>query len=1040
MPQFTRQHIEAMASAATFQRGERYFQQQRVKSFRPLSEDEVMADIEGTQRYQTLLRWYRGRLESVCSCPVQHNCKHAIALALTWLEQDVDPLLQGLPRELEQWLSKAPTERSSAPLASGRDHILYSFTQVHGQVRLEVYKGYLKKNGEWSRIKRYTPSHLSDYMHPEFLAPEDIDALRLLQATSRSQLILQTPNDYLALQILLPTGRLRYSNQPVVSGPSRTLDWHWQQQAQTYQLQAEVSGCDDFWLIATEPPYYLDLQNGQLGLLQSSFNPAQVRHLQQMPAMTAEQLQQAIIPMRRHYHRDQLSLPIDEPELNHCNTPEPCLTLTSHAWGDESYQPGARLTFIYAGQEFPSWQHTGSGQSWHSHEGEQWCIQRDYDREDELADELIHLGLFTFDGEVWLAQAHDLHAELAMWQQFIADSVPQLQQQGWHIRGLDDMNTTPIQVTPKVTLRDDDGHWFDFALSLPVGDELFLDTQQAIDIWLEQGQPEQLLVPTDDGLVQIDASPLQQLAQLITELHSSKQLNQINRLPAFQLSRMSDLPELDERQAPQAQKLRQQLQDFNGIEQHGPVQGLHATLRPYQQEGLDWLLFLRRYQFGGILADDMGLGKTLQTLALIQALKNRGELDKPALIVAPTSLMSNWQHEASRFTPELKVTLIHGPERDDAFGHIKDSDLVLTSYPLLVRDAARYRKRRFSLLILDEAQNIKNPLTKTAKQVRQLQCDTRLCLSGTPLENHLGELWALMDVALPGLLGGRKSFQQYYRTPIEKHSNSQRQQELAKLVAPFMLRRTKEEVVSELPAKTEIVQYVELGGQQRTLYESIRMSMQKRMQELIASQGMERSHIQFLDALLKLRQACISPALVKLDQAAKVKECAKFEWLQQQLPQLLEEGRNILIFSQFTQVLGLIESQLKQQQITYSKLTGQTRKRQQAIERFQSGDARVFLISLKAGGSGLNLTAADVVVHMDPWWNPAVENQATDRAHRIGQDKPVFVYKLVASDTVEERIQQMQRDKQALADQLFDHSNAAGLPQNSEQLLALLAP
>jgi SNF2 family DNA or RNA helicase len=368
-----------------------------------------------------------------------------------------------------------------------------------------------------------------------------------------------------------------------------------------------------------------------------------------------------------------------------------------------------------------------------------------------------------------------------------------------------------------------------------------------------------------------------------------------------------------------------------------------------------------------------------------------------------------------------------------------ETDLVVTTYPLLLRDRERYKQQTFSLLVLDEAQAIKNPATKIAACVRAIRSDTRLCLSGTPLENHLGELWALLDFALPGLLGGRKAFNENYRKPIEKEGDETRQRELARRVRPFMLRRTKVEVVKELPPKTESVQYVELGGKQRTLYEGVRISMEKRIRDLVARQGMAKSRIEFLDALLKLRQACIDPRLVKLKQAAGIRESAKLDWLAATLPQLLEEGRRILIFSQFTQVLKLIEDHLKSQQVDFSKLTGQTRKRQTAIDRFQDGEVQVFLISLKAGGSGLNLTAADVVIHMDPWWNPAVENQATDRAHRIGQDKPVFVYKLVAADTVEERIHQMQQQKRALADALFDATGASALPQDKDALLALLS-
>jgi SNF2 family DNA or RNA helicase len=293
-----------------------------------------------------------------------------------------------------------------------------------------------------------------------------------------------------------------------------------------------------------------------------------------------------------------------------------------------------------------------------------------------------------------------------------------------------------------------------------------------------------------------------------------------------------------------------------------------------------------------------------------------------------------------------------------------------------------------------------------------------------------------MDFALPGLLAEGDHFRRHFRNQVEA-GNNERRYELSARVAPFMLRRTKAQVVHELPQKTEIVQTVELAKDQRALYETIRISMEKRVRDLLKEKGVARSHIEFLDALLKLRQACIDPRLVKLSQTKKVKAGAKMEWLIETMPELVEEGRKLLIFSQFTEMLELIDKELANLSIPFVKLTGRTRNRQKVIDEFQNGDVPVFLISLKAGGAGLNLTAADTVIHVDPWWNPAVENQATDRAHRIGQNKPVFVYKLVANGTVEEKIQALQKQKQALADALFDGTGKVGLPQSGEELLAL---
>ena len=380
--------------------------------------------------------------------------------------------------------------------------------------------------------------------------------------------------------------------------------------------------------------------------------------------------------------------------------------------------------------------------------------------------------------------------------------------------------------------------------------------------------------------------------------------------------------------------------------------------------------------------------------------------------------MSNWRREASRFTPDLRLVL-QGAERKQQFDKIQDYDLVLTTYPLLPRDEEFLLARKYYYLILDEAQIVKNPAAKAAKVVRAITAEHRLCLTGTPMENHLGELWTQFDFLMPGFLGDNASFKRTYRTPIEIQGDSEQGQRLSKRIAPFMLRRTKQEVVAELPPKSEIICAVPLGQKQAMLYESIRLSMEKSVREAIAERGLARSHITILDALLKLRQTCCDPRTLPLEEAKKVKESAKLELLMEMLPELLEEGHRILVFSQFTRMIALIETELEQRHIAYSKLTGQTKNRDEAIERFKSGAANVFLISLKAGGVGLNLTEADTVIVYDPWWNPAVESQAADRAHRIGQEKPVFVYKLITENTVEEKIIAMQDRKRALAEGVY---------------------
>jgi superfamily II DNA or RNA helicase len=465
-----------------------------------------------------------------------------------------------------------------------------------------------------------------------------------------------------------------------------------------------------------------------------------------------------------------------------------------------------------------------------------------------------------------------------------------------------------------------------------------------------------------------------------------------------------------------------------------------AALRPYQGEGVAWLDFLRDMGFGGVLADDMGLGKTVQALAFLSREKAEGRLDKPALIVSPTSVLPNWQAEAERFAPDLSVLALRGLERKTLFSEMGKHDLVLTTYPLLARDHEMLLGQEFHTAILDEAQAIKNPKASVSAIAHRIDARHRLALTGTPLENNLGEVWSLFQFLSPGLLGDESTFRRTFRTPIEKHGDAAAQAFLSSRLKPFLLRRTKQQVATELPPKTEIVEHIWLEGAQRDLYETVRSLMHAKVRDEIAKKGLAKSHIIFLDALLKLRQVCCDPRLLKMPQARKVKGSAKLERLMEMVPELVSEGRRILLFSQFTSMLALIEAELLAHGIPYVQLTGDTTDRASPVRAFQSGRAPVFLLSLKAGGTGLNLTAADTVIHYDPWWNPAVEAQATDRAYRIGQDKPVFVHKLIVEEGIEAAIEQLKARKAALADALFAGGAKTPLDLTEADISALFAP
>ena len=566
------------------------------------------------------------------------------------------------------------------------------------------------------------------------------------------------------------------------------------------------------------------------------------------------------------------------------------------------------------------------------------------------------------------------------------------------------------------------------------------------------GQPQLppfVYVPRGDaqgGFVRLPTEPLRPWLAALLELVGERGADFAQ--PGLRLSRLEALrasAALGEgavwQGAASLQALVQKLQGASPIAEVPLPASMHASLRPYQQQGLNWLQFLRAQGLGGILADDMGLGKTLQTLAHIQVEKDAGRLTAPALVIAPVSLMGNWHSEAARFCPGLRTLVLHGAGRHELADSVAEHDLVIAPYSLLQRDRERWLQLQWHLVVLDEAQNIKNASTNVAQVVSALQARHRLCLSGTPMENHLGEIWSLFHFLMPGFLGSQQRFRELFRNPIEKQGDTGRLAQLRARVAPFMLRRTKALVASELPPKVETVMRVELTGAQADLYETIRLGMEKTVREALHSKGLAKSQITILDALLKLRQVCCDPHLVPLESARQVRESAKMAQLMELLPEMLAEGRRVLLFSQFTSMLGLIEAELQARGLPWVKLTGQSQKRDEIIQRFTSGEVPLFLISLKAGGVGLNLPQADTVIHYDPWWNPAAEAQATDRAHRIGQTQNLWVVKMVAQGTIEERILALQERKAQLAQSIYGGEAARREPLFTESdLQQLLRP
>lgn len=953
---------------------------------------------------------------------------------------------------------------------------------------LEIVLVRPRKGGGYGKAERWSGGLAS---HARFVTETDRDLLRWLEALRADQpgtgfgsYPLRGSAGAHVLARLIHTGRCHWQSKDapaLAPGEARdgTPAWRADAEGRQHLICQGSDGIDAVLPLA--PPWYVDAAHAQCGPLKTGLPDAFAERFFAAPALAPEDAETARAALRRHLSDGSPALPavFETASVEHPK-PVPVLRLFRDdlpvAYGHQ-WQVGASrvdlslasLAFDYAGTRIEA---GDAGELRTRLEGGKLRrLARDARAEARAFKTLGKHGFIPVTdlpvfGTLPKCVQHALilderedHDSALL--RFSMEGVPALRVQGWRIEMDADY---PFRVAEAgndwFADVDDESSgidWFGLELGVTV-DGARVNLLPLLVEWLRRAQldrrtldelteKDHVMARLPDGrILPIPFARVHAVLSVLTELYDEAPLDadghlKLSRVQAGALAALdADLgAPLQWGGAERLRALAQKLRDFRGVQPVTPPAGLKAELRPYQRDGLNWLGFLREYEFGGVLADDMGLGKTVQTLAYLQTEKEAGRLDRPALVVAPTSLMVNWRREAERFTPGLRVLTLHGAARHEDFARIAGHDLVLTTYALLPRDAEQLNGQEYHAVILDEAQAIKNPKAKAAQIVRGLKTRQRLCLTGTPMENHLGELWSLFHFLMPGLLGDERRFKRLYRTPIEKHGDDERRAALTRRIAPFLLRRTKEQVATELPPKTEIVRAVELDGGQRDLYESIRLAMNDKVRREIEKKGLARSQIVILDALLKLRQVCCDPRLLKLDAAKKVKQSAKLELLMDMLPELVEEGRRILLFSQFTSMLALIEQELAARAIPYVLLTGDTRDRATPIDRFQSGAVPLFLISLKAGGTGLNLTAADTVIHYDPWWNPAVERQATDRAHRIGQDKNVFVYKLITQGTVEEKIAALQARKQALADGLYGKPGATGPAFTAKDLETLFA-
>ena len=572
--------------------------------------------------------------------------------------------------------------------------------------------------------------------------------------------------------------------------------------------------------------------------------------------------------------------------------------------------------------------------------------------------------------------------------------------------------------------------WFEVSGKLQVDEDTVLDMQQLLA--LAKQTKGQFIELSSGKFLALTNEFRKRLTEIDGLLNTQKNgVIQLHPLAAPALQEFTDLVKDKNFDKKYKESLERLKKAFN--KKFTPPDNFKPILRGYQTEGYQWLSRLSEWGVGACLADDMGLGKTVQALAVIQ---NRAD-EGATLVVAPASVCRNWVVEIGKFTPTLKPILFGEGERADAIDNAGARDILITTYDLMTREAEKFAKKEFHTIILDEAQSIKNRATKRSETAMQLQGNFKIITTGTPLENHLGELWNLFQFINPGMLGSLERFQDEFAIPIEKNKDVAKRDQLRRLVQPFMLRRKKDDVLKELPAKTEITLTVELTPEERAFYEALRRKAIQTISMAENTEGGGARHLRVLAEIMKLRRAACHPKLA--DPNADFMDSAKLRMFGEIVEELLENGHKALVFSQFVAHLGILENYLKSKNISYQYLDGQTPlpKRQQRIEAFQGGEGDIFLISLKAGGVGLNLTAADYVIHMDPWWNPAVEDQATDRVHRIGQLKPVTVYRIVAEGTIEEKIVKLHEHKRDLADSLLEGADMSAR-LNADDLMDLI--
>jgi len=1055
-----------------YNRGLKDYDENNVMEYKIELEDELSLRITAVVNENNGVK-YKQKIEIVkdkkdvyidgsCSCPIGYNCRHIAAVCLQYLDdldsnklQQVQAVVED-DSSIDDWLLSLQKEPNSDTKKENEYFLVYRLFNSDNRYykdELQFFKAKLLKNGSISQGTYLDKSKVGNqYSYQELKNSDDVEILSiassfLLDSRYRNKnIILEGKLGAVLIKEMIKTQRcffddnkhpLTFSNEPF------KVEFEFKLHKDVYTLKSSIDS-KVYKVVNSSPSLVIDTLKNIV--YEMDIDDMLYKQLIDAPKIDKKNIGHVYSSIGKAIPTIELKTPKSIKKVQLDIKPKPQIHLKYTKTETEKSFNSFIIDFKYDDYII---KYEPQNEIYSIYEDNSKIeLKRDLAFENSVRRtiEILGFNLHIIDDNLTVKLTDfNKQAQLKVWKQFLHSDILELEKDGWIVH-YDEEFDLKFETDSSIVVdsQDKDG-WFNLSfnfefngISQPIA-PLVVGIVEEFDDF--ENMPQFINIEVaENHFIEVPTQQMKPIIKTIIELLDKQDKNGNIKVSSFD-AHLIDFNDEDIkwRGSKDILDLSKKLKNFNGIEKITPSKVLNASLRDYQQDGLNWLHFLFEFNFAGILADDMGLGKTIQTLAHLSKLKEDGKLTSPSLIIMPTSLIANWKNEAKKFTPNLSVLSLHGSDRADRFNDITGHDILLTTYPLIVRDKEIFDEHKFTYIILDEAQKIKNPKTKMTLAIKSLKSEHRLALSGTPIENHLGELWSIYSFLMPGFLDTLSFFKKYYQLPIEKDKDFEKQSLLNKRVKPFMIRRTKEKVAHELPAKTEIIKYTQFEDKQSKLYESIRVTMEKKVREAVSSKGLGSSHITILDALLKLRQVCCDPSLLSIEEAKRVHESAKLELFLDLIDELLEEGRKILVFSQFTTMLAIIEEKVKEKQINYTKLTGSTKDREGAIEKFTKGGADMFLISLKAGGVGLNLVEADTVIHYDPWWNPAVENQATDRAYRIGQKKAVFVYKLIVENTIEQKILDMQKKKQALQDGIYDNNKQQeDVKFSGDELLELL--